>query len=352
MGRFKELIERSHDRVPLPIATYPAIALTGHSIKQLVTDAALQSSAQLTLHRHLKSDVLFTCMDLSVEAEEFGATVRYSDAEVPSVVGRKVTSLDEIEALAQATPGHGRTAVYIDTVRRLRAASGECPILAGMIGPFSLACRLFGVSECFLATATEPEIVESLLERTTQFLLAYANEYKRAGADGVFIAEPTAGLLSPKSLGTYSSPHIKRIIEGAEDDAFDIILHNCGAKSNHLGFLEESGASIFHFGATMDIVAALQKLSAHAIVCGNLDPAAVFVQSSVAELRQKTIELLGQTRAYPRFVPSSGCDVPAGTSLDHLQAFLDVVRREGSDGQGAGGPDFPMRTTTRCLTKS
>jgi len=329
MGRFSSLVRNAGRRMPLPIATYPAIALTGNTVTQLVTDARLQEEAQLTLHRHLKTDVLLTCMDLSVEAEAFGAAVRFSETEVPSVTGRRVTTLDEIESLQQPSPGDGRTHVYIETVRRLHEKSEGRPVIAGMIGPFSLAGRLFGVSECLLATAEEPEVVDSLLEKTTAFLLAYANAMKAAGADGVLIAEPTAGLLSPRALGNFSSARVKEIIDGVQDESFDVILHNCGASAPHLEFLRQSGAGIFHFGAPMDIVAALQKLSPNAVVCGNLDPAGVFVQSSPEEVRQKTKLLLDATRNSPLFVPSSGCDIPAATALENIEAFMTAVKRTG-----------------------
>ena len=323
MGRFKNLILSSPHRIPFPIATYPAIALTGCTAKQLVTDATVQSAAQLKLRQTLGTSVLLTCMDLSVEAEAFGAEVRFSDDEVPTVIGRKVTSLQEIEVLPHPLPGQGRTSVYLNTIRCLREKSEDRPVMAGMIGPFSLAGRLLGVSECLLATATEPEVVEALLDRTTEFLLAYANEMKASGADGVFVAEPTAGLLSPKSLGVFSSARIRTIIEAVQDSTFDVVLHNCGASAHHLDAIAESGAGIFHFGAPMYILAALRKLSPRAIVCGNLDPAAVFVQSSADEIRQKTSDLLNATGDYQFFVPSSGCDIPAATPFENIVAFVE-----------------------------
>ncbi len=333
MGRFKKLILSSPHRIPFPIATYPAISLTGNTTRQLVTDANIQSAAQLKLQEKLGTAVLLTCMDLSVEAEAFGAEVRFSDDEVPTVIGRRVTSLQEIEALQQPLPGQGRTSVYLDTIRCLREKSDGRPVMAGMIGPFSLAGRLFGVSECLLATATEPEVVEVLLDRTTEFLLAYARRMKAAGADGVFIAEPTAGLLSPRSLGIFSSARIRRIIEAVQDSTFDVVLHNCGSSAHHLDAIAESGAGIFHFGAPMYIVAALRKLSPKAIVCGNLDPAAVFVQSSAAEVRQKTADLLNATRDFQLFVPSSGCDIPAATPIENIAAFVEQTSAEASSQQ-------------------
>jgi uroporphyrinogen decarboxylase len=194
-----------------------------------------------------------------------------------------------------------------------------------MIGPFSLAGRLFGVSETLLATASGPEVLAPLLDRVTGFLLAYAAAFKSAGASGVIIAEPSAGLLSPRGMAEFSSPYVKRIIEGVEEGGFEVILHNCAAKTFHLEAVAASGAHIVHFGAPMDIPAALAKLPREMIVCGNLDPAGVFVQSTPETIAQLTRNLISTTEAYSNFVISSGCDIPAATPLENLDAFFHEI---------------------------
>ena len=71
------------------------------------------------------------------------------------------------------------------------------PVLAGIIGPYSLAGRLLDMTEIMILCYEEPEMVESVLEKATEFLIEYAKAFKEAGANGVCMAEPAAGLLSP-----------------------------------------------------------------------------------------------------------------------------------------------------------
>ena len=327
MTTLSESVRRSRVPVAMPVATFPGAALTGMTVREIVADARKQSATQLAFHARFPTRVLMSCMDLSVEAEAFGASVAFSDTEVPTVTGRLVT--DERAAKSIRTPdiGSGRTRVYIDTVANLAGSGSGLPVLAGMIGPFSLAGRLFGVSESLLATASEPEAIGALIEKATAFLTAYAAAFKSAGASGIIIAEPSAGLLSPRALAEYSSPFVKRIIDAVEDDSFEVILHNCAAKGLHLGAVRESGAHIFHFGAPMDIPAALRELPAGAIVCGNLDPAAVFVHSPADVVARLTRELIASTGGNPNFVVSSGCDVPAATPHENLDAFFREAAR-------------------------
>jgi uroporphyrinogen decarboxylase len=315
----------SSTRVAMPILTFPGGRLIGASVKQMVHDAAKQTAAQLLLRDRFHSPALLSAMDLSAEAEEFGATVQFSDHEVPTVIGRLVSDLLSVDSLPVPPVGSKRTRVYLDTIRYLSREKGDSLLLAGLIGPFSLAGRLFGVSEALLATAMEPEGITPLVEKTTRFLIAYARAFKNAGADGLIMAEPTAGLMSPAAMMEFSSSYIRRIIDAVEDQHFQVVLHNCGARIGHLAAKRESGASVLHFGKPMDIVAALKQVPPDFLICGNLDPAGVFINSTPGEVASLTEQLLAETAGYRNFIISSGCDIPAHSPMANIDAFFSAV---------------------------
>ncbi len=325
MVSLSERILSSPGRLAMPVLTFPGAPLTGTTVRAMVTDVERQVAAQHELHRRFKTPFVMSAMDLSVEAEEFGAEVLMSDWEVPTVTGRLVSNPEMIRALSVPAIGTNRARVYLGTVERLAASVDDAIVLGGMIGPFSLAGRLFGVSESLVETAGEPEMIHTLLEKTTAYLMRYAAEFKKAGAHGVVIAEPTAGLMSPASVREFSSPYVRRIIEAVEDGGFQIILHNCGARIGHLQATLDSGARILHFGKPMDLVNALQQVPDDIILCGNLDPSEIFVGASADELRTRTKALLAETSSRKNFVISSGCDIPAQVPLANLEAFFTAV---------------------------
>ena len=320
---FTNFILNYPGRLAMPIGVYAGLEMTGASVRQAVCDPAAQSQAVLALHRHFQTPVMLTAMDLSAEAEAFGCTIRMPEDEIPTVTGRLASSLEDVQALAVPAPGSLRTAVHLEACRLLVSQSGGAPVLGGMIGPFSLAGRLFGVSEALEATMSDPETVLLLLEKVTYFLCGYAAAFKQAGAAGVIIAEPAAGLLSPRGLGRFSAPFVRRIIEEVQDERFTVILHNCGAKLAHLPKVLESGAEIYHFGAPMDILAALDQVDGRAVLCGNLDPSAVFHGGTPDGMRRAVRELLDGVGGRRNFVLSSGCDLPPGTPVANLDAFYE-----------------------------
>jgi uroporphyrinogen decarboxylase len=311
----------------MPVLSFPGAALANTNVRAMVTDPTKQAAAELALHTRYAAPFIMSAMDLSVEADEFGATIQMDDWEVPTVTARFVTDMPGIEQLRIPSIGSKRTAVYLKTVELLRAAGTDAVVLGGMIGPFSLAGRLFGVSEALAETAGEPDMMHALVKKTTTYLTAYARAFKAAGAQGLIIAEPTAGLMSPNSTAEFSSPYVKQIREAVEDESFTIILHNCGARIGHLKASLASGATILHFGKPMDLPAALAQVPPDTILCGNLDPSEVFVGLTAGEVAARTSALLAATAQYKNFVISSGCDVPAGAPAANIEAFFSTVGR-------------------------
>ena len=322
---FNQVVLQSPHRLALPIATYPGLALTGAKVRDIVTNPRAQLDAQAALRARYQGPFALSAMDLSAEAEAFGCTLMMSDAEIPTVTGRLVTSLEQAKNLAVPHPGDQRTGVYLEAVRLLTQLPGNPFVFAGCIGPFSLAARLAGVSEAMELTATEPDLIHALLEKSATFLTSYLRAFRAAGAQGVIMAEPAAGLLSPRSLAAFSSAYIRRIAAAVCDDTFDILLHNCAARLLHLPAIRETGLRAFHFGAPMDIAGALANVGPEVVLCGNLDPTAVFVQSPPAEVTARTAQLLTATASHRNFVVSSGCDVPPNAPLASLDAFHAAV---------------------------
>lgn len=323
---FHQLVLDSPHRLALPIATYPGLALTGAKVSDIVTNARAQLEAQTALRERYASPFALSAMDLSAEAEAFGCSLMLSDAEIPTVTGRLVTSLAEAQTLAIPQPGDRRTAVYLDAVGLLRHLPGDPFVFGGCIGPFSLAARLVGVSEALELTVTEPDLMHTVVEKSAVFLGNYLKAFRAAGAQGIIMAEPAAGLLSPRALATFSSAYIRSIAAQVDDGAFAIVLHNCAAKLLHLSAIQETGLKAFHFGAPMDIVGALGRVTPDVVLGGNLDPTAVLVQLPPPEVTARTAQLLSATAAHRNFVISSGCDVPPNAPLASLDAFYAAVK--------------------------
>jgi uroporphyrinogen decarboxylase len=64
---------------------------------------------------------------------------------------------------------------------------------------------------------------------------------------------------------------------------------------------------------------------------GNVDPAGIFKNGTIEQVKEKTWSLLEKTAVYKNFVLSSGCDVPPGTPIENVEAFYDTLKRFNSE---------------------
>ncbi|MCX6134228.1 MAG: uroporphyrinogen decarboxylase family protein [Ignavibacteriales bacterium] len=325
MMKWKQSVLDSKKRLAVPVMTHPGMALRGNTVLATVTNPRFHFEAVQAVAQQYPTGASTMIMDLSVEAEAFGATIRFADDEVPSVTARCVHDADSIEQLAIPGLTQARVGQWLEASRLAANSISDRPVFAGCIGPFSLAGRLFDVTEVMTAILTEPDSVLALLEKCTQFLMAYVKAFKAAGANGVLIAEPVAGVLSADHCTEFSSNFIKRIVEAVQDDSFLVILHNCGDTDTLVSSMLSTGAGGLHFGNRCNIVKALEQIPGDTLVFGNIDPVAVFKSGSPKSVRSATLQLLQATKGFSNFVLSSGCDVPPHVPLENIDAFFAAL---------------------------
>ena len=309
---------------PMPVLSFPCVSLLGVTVRELISDSELQAKGMKAVAERTDAAAAVSFMDLSVEAECFGATVVVSDDEVPTVKGRLIHDMDEAEALCVPPVGSGRTHLYIDAIRHASESITDRPVLAGMIGPFSLAARLLDVSEIMMDCYDDPDMVHTVLEKVTAFLIEYAKAYKAAGANGIVMAEPVSGLLSPALEEEFSSPYVKKIVDAVQEDEFAVIYHNCGDNvPRMLDSILSTGCAAYHFGNAVDMERdIIAEVPADTVVMGNVDPAGVLRMGTPERVREVTLGLLERCSKYPNFVLSSGCDSPPMTPWENMDAFF------------------------------
>ena len=311
---------------PMPILSFPGVQLTGHTVDEMVRDGHLQAECMKAVADRFDTAAAFSLMDLSVEAEAFGSPVHYCEDEVPTVTAALVHDEEEAEALKVPEVGAGRTGECVKGIREVTEMITDRPVLAGIIGPFSLAGRLLDMTEIMILSYEDPELVETVLEKATEFLIKYAKAFKEAGANGIAIAEPAAGLLSPGLIREFSTPYVKRIRESVEDDSFMVLYHNCGSIIPLLDNIKEIDAGGYSIGNAVDIEETLKVLPEDRVVTGNIDPAATLRNGTPEKVYGETKELLERCGKYANFVIGSGCDIPPMTPLENIQAMFDAAK--------------------------
>lgn len=326
MKAWLEALRTAPVKKALPILSFPAVQLMGITVRELISSADAQAKGMELVAQRTDAAASVSLMDLSVEAECFGSEIRVSDEEVPTVVGSIVSDEDEAKALEVPPVGAGRTGLYIEAIRKASQTITDRPVLAGAIGPFSLAARLMDVTDAMIYCYDEPDMVHILLEKATCFITSYCQAFKEAGANGVVIAEPVAGLLSPALEAEFSGPYVKQIVDAVQDDSFLVVYHNCGnAVIRQIDSILSTGASAYHFGNAIRMADMMPHIPANAVALGNVDPAGEFRNGTPESIRAATRKVLEECSQYPNFVISSGCDIPPLSRWENIDAFFAAV---------------------------
>lgn len=326
MKQWLEELKAAPVKKAMPVLSFPSIQLLDIGVKELISSSDLQSQGMKLIADRTDAAASVSMMDLSIEAEAFGSTIRVSDDEVPTVIGHIVENQEQTDALRVPAVGEGRTSLYIEAIGKACKLITDRPVFAGVIGPFSLAGRLLDVSEAMIYCYDDPDMVHTVLKKVTDFLTAYIRAYKEVGANGVVIAEPLAGLLSPALNDEFSVPYVKQIVDALQDDDFIVIYHNCGGGTVRMidGILS-IGAGAYHFGNAIDMAEMMKHIPAGVVAMGNVDPATQFRNGTPESIREATLSLLEACHGYPNFVISSGCDIPPLSSWDNIDAFFAAV---------------------------
>lgn len=326
MDEWLKQIRIKKNKRAMPVLTFPAIQLLNTSVEKLISDSNLQSEALKLINQRCHPLAIMGFMDLSVEAEAFGANIRFSEDEVPTVVGSIIKSEEDAINLKVPKVGAKRTQIYLDAMKKAKQEIKDCPVFAGCIGPFSLAGRLLGVSEAMISCYDEPEMVHLVLKKATEFLINYLQAYKDLGIDGVFMAEPLAGILSPNLCDEFSSRYVKEIVSALDDDSFLVAYHNCG--NNTLKMVDtilSTGCRLYHFGNAISIEQMLKLMPKDVMVMGNIDPVSL-KDASKEDVIVATNALLEAVGDVDNFVISSGCDIPPLAKWENIDAFMKTAQ--------------------------
>ncbi len=324
--QWRDDIIASKKKRAIPVLSFPCIQLLGITVNELISNSNSQAQGMKAVAERCASAASVSMMDLSVEAEAFGSEIRIIGDEVPTVVGSIINEPEDADALAVPEVGTARTGLYIAAIAEAVKLITDRPVFAGVIGPYSLAGRLMGMSEIMFNCFDEPEMVHTTLEKATDFITAYIKAYKAVGASGVVIAEPAVGLLSASMAGEFATPYMKRIVSEVQDGSFGVIYHNCGSSTPQMiDELVSVGALGYHFGDAVDMAEICQKMPKDVLVMGNVSPAAAFRAGTPELVREQTLAVMRACCGYPNFVISSGCDIPHASPWENIDAFFNAV---------------------------
>jgi uroporphyrinogen decarboxylase len=306
-----------------------------HSFVEMVRTPELAVEVTLQPLRRFAFDAAILFSDILVVPEAMGQPYRFRDGGGIAMEFRLETRA-QVDALSSAEIT-GRLAYVEQALLRLRSELGESRALLGFGGsPFTLACYMAegGGAPDFPAIRRlfreDRACFDALLEKLTTALIGYFRMQIAAGVDAIQIFDTWGGLAAGPDYEAASLQWIRRII-GALPDGFPVILYGRGTAA-HLAGQAAAGARVLSVDWTVNLPAAHDQLARQPELAarnlsvalqGNLDPA--LLQTTPAEVRRATQDLLASMRGRPGHILNLGHGVQPEAKLECVSALVDAT---------------------------
>lgn len=323
---FSEYVINAGRRLVAPLMGFPGIELTSTTVAENLRDSSIQAETLIALNKTVDFDIIFPMMDLTVETEALGGRVSWDTDEMPTIHGISVENKEDADLLVIPQIGEGnRLNISIETCAALRQAFPNKILWAYVLGPFSVAGRLMGMTEVSIAVKLELETVHAVLDKANALLKQQINALIDTGVDGVMILEPASGMLREDDANEFSNAYIKDLVSIIKQRGKTPSLHNCGNIGHLIESLCATGIEALHVGSVSSPYEIYPRIPDNVVLMGNLDPTEVFLRADTDKVFQATTALLDRMAGCERYIISSGCDIPPGTSIENIKAFERAI---------------------------
>lgn len=314
-----------------------AAVFAGMSIGEYATNGVAMADAHINLQRALQQDVIFIGCDNYYIAQGFGCIADIPDDEIPHLKEPAVESLADVYKLKVPNPlTDGRMPVMLQAIRRVREVLGDSiAVRSPGTGPFALASYFIGTQnwlvEVGLAEAELPEAnpaaIHHALNLAADALIAFGKACVDAGSDILHCGDSLAScdMISPQQYEKWAFPYQKKVIQAWKAYGAKTLLHICGDSSKVLHLYADTGADIVEIDHKVDLAYAKQTIGGRTCLLGNVDTVSTLLLGTPDKVRQDSEKCIADAAEGGGYMLGSGCMVPRTTSLENMQALVDVA---------------------------
>jgi MtaA/CmuA family methyltransferase len=296
-----------------------------HTAEKLVTLAE-------SVWRQHRVECIKLPFDMTVESEALGAKIEWGSASrLPSEAGPAYHDPSQV-AIPSNFMKRERIPVVLEAITSLRRRyESEVAIVSSIVGPFTLAAKLFGMNEFLPWIIERPADVQSVLEKLTELALRYAIAQVEAGADVILIGEASCSgsLISPLTYRDLIVPYHTRLCHAIQAPT---ILHICGKSTRHAQYLPETGVTGFSFDENVEIQTVRAALKGKVAMIGYVPAVTVMLDGDSENVRLAARECL----ANQVDILAPGCSLPPHVPPANIDALVQATRET---------PDPPYPTT-------
>lgn len=274
-------------------------------------------------------------MGLKGIGEALGTVVKYPEDNLDSVQQAVLQNYSQLPSLSLDPSHNPFLQGKLEEIRQIKAKLGDSFVVStGVAGPVSTALAIREAGLVMSDMIRAPEQLHALLAFGVQCSVEWVEVVvKEFGKVPVGIAEPAASssLISLKQFRTFCKPYLQSLISSIRAiTGHTPGLHICGRSKPIWADLLEAGVTSFSVDNCEDLRELKQAMGDRASISGNVPPVEVMRDGSIDDVIHSVQQCLLKASDSPMgYTLGIGCQLPPGTPVQNLKAYLYAARRYG-----------------------
>lgn len=223
---------------------------------------------------------------------------------------------------------------YVGIERLVEQFSGDKAVIVHLNDVFSLPRYLMGMENLLMAIATQPDLVQALVDLSVDVNLKMAKEVAARGVKIVYTGDDYAytkgPLMSPKHFRELFYPGLKRVMGGFKELGLMVIKHTDGNLWPIMDMIIDSGIDCLDPIdpiAGMDIARVKAEYGHRVAVKGNVDCAETLTFGTIDEVVEETKEAMRKGMPGGGFILSSGNSIHSAVKPENYVAMLETWKQ-------------------------
>jgi [methyl-Co(III) methanol-specific corrinoid protein]:coenzyme M methyltransferase len=319
------------DRMPCfganSVATYEQMEAAQAFWPKAHEDGEAMAKLALASHTVLGFDAVRVPFCQTFEARALGAKIKPGKGPggvegIPGIDHPPAFNIDDAPVFPDDFLSRGFIPELLKAVGILKKELGdEVPVVAGIIGPFTIAGSLIDTVPLLKASFKTPEKMRPWLEIGEKAGTTLAKALIDAGADIISCEDMTASpeLIAPKTYKDYELEYQSKQFEAI---SVPTLLHICGKVDPIVEWMGQTGADVLSLDPKTNPQVAREKCGPDIVLLGGVDVATTLFLHGPDEVKQESEQAIADGIQ----ILAPGCAVGPATTTKNLQAMLEAAK--------------------------
>ncbi len=171
------------------------------------------------------------------------------------------------------------------------------------------------------------ELVDRILEVTTETAIRFAKAEVEAGSDAIVMGEAMASpnMLSPKQFERFVLPNIQKITTEVN---IPFLLHICGDATLIIDLMVSTGTRFLEIDTPVELSKIRKKFENKVGIRGNVSTT-LLLTGSAEEVENSSRVCISEAAKGGGFILGSGCELPKNTPQENLKIMVIAAKKYG-----------------------